>query len=120
MTVIKRAQHLLETAWYGELNDIMQCRAKLMVEYTNAEQDYSVSFQRYELDRVNKYLEIKEKKHNGETKMSDWHIDRFAKHHALKDNDYITEKAYVKIVNKYLDELRAKTIYLMHQAKDTL
>jgi hypothetical protein len=52
--------------------------------------------------------------------MTDWHIDRFSKHYALKNNNYIIDKSYVKILSKYLDELQAKVIYLMHQRKDTL
>jgi hypothetical protein len=49
----------------------MQCRADLMGKYATAEEEYAKSFQQYELDRVNKYLEIKVEKHEGRSKMTD-------------------------------------------------
>ena len=129
MNVIKKAQKLLETAWYSDMDLIRECRAELMNEYAISEQKYSALFQLYELKRPTIYLQVKWDKKAGKlkTQMSDMDIDRHSKKRALEiwleeweANTYLVEKWYVKVIHRYLNELRDLQIGLMHQAKDTL
>ena len=120
--MIKTAQKLLEDATYSNLDDIRQCRADLMGEYAKAEIEFWEHFEAYEVKRPTIYLKKKKQKveNKEKTKMSDMDIDRLSKMEALEGNHYITLKSYVKVVKRYLDELRDLQIWLMHAHKDTI